>query len=194
VNPTPVQVSVPPSVVNFPPQQAYFGMEGIPQFAIYSLGQYVKLNTNCKNFSSLVPAEDALCELKAYFVDTKLNSQNQAIVTRSEQERVFDLFEKSRPRDRPSTTIAPNETRFGTVSPGILDQSIDESLRKAAKTVLVVGEYTWRDGGGLHTDQSCRWLQLGPDSGTDIFAGPGTLKTTVTTTWNSCSGHNGVKR
>ena len=94
--PPQIQVNLPPQVSSFPPEQAFFGPDGAPGIGNYSFGKYVAVSSNCKNFSQSVPAEDAMCWMRAFFVDTKLNSQKQAVVSEAVQDDKFSQFEKEK--------------------------------------------------------------------------------------------------
>jgi hypothetical protein len=186
------EVNVPSTVVNIPGQQAYFGPDGAPSIGNYGFGQYIAVGGKCKNFSLYVPAENAMCWIKAFSVDTKPNSENQPVVTQAVEDDHFSQFQKSLGplRNGQRTTVAPGESSFGTASPGILDDKLDAAFREGKKTILFLGEYNWKDSGGSHTDQACTWLQIGGIS--NIFAGPGLLKANVGTIWHSCVQHNGL--
>ncbi len=112
--PPQIQVNVPPSVVNIPPQMAYFGSTGKMDLGNYGFGRYVSVNVPCVNFSQTIPAENAECWLQAYFVDTKLNPQNQPIVADSVADKKYAEFEKGIAPVRKSrlATIAPGEIKF----------------------------------------------------------------------------------
>jgi hypothetical protein len=191
--PPQVQVSVPPSTVNFPPQMAFFGPDGSISLGNYGFGKYIAVSSTCKNFSQSVPAENAMCWFKSSIVDTKPNSQNQSIVAESVQDTAFEIFEKSLIplRNGQRTTLGPGESHFGTSSPALLDEKLDIALRAGTKTILLAAEYNWKDGAGSHTNQLCKWLQLGPEMPT-IFSGPGILSSNVPIIWNSCTRHNGL--
>jgi hypothetical protein len=188
-----VQVNVPPPVVNIPFEQAYFGPDGAPSLGNYSFGKYVAVTGNCKNFSSWVAAEDAMCWMRAFAVDTKLNTQQQPIVPQATQDEKFAEFQKSLSslRKGQRTTVGPGESHFGTVSPGILDEKLDAAFRTAKKTILFAAEYNWRDRAGWHTDELCMWLQLGTEM-PPLFSGPGSMIPNAETTWNRCINHNGL--
>ena len=193
--PPQVNVNVPASTVNIPPEEAYFGPDGAPSLGSYFFGKYVAVTSSSKNFSPSVPAEDAMVWARAFPVDTTLTSQDQPIVTLLVQDQKFAEFEKSLPslRKGQRTTVGPGESNFGTASPGILDEKLDNEFRNATKTILFASEYNWRDRGGWHTNQFCAWLQLGPEMPA-IFSGPGSMIPHAAITWNRCNNHNGLVR
>lgn len=183
--PAQVQVYVPPSVVNLPPQMAYMASTHIGLID-YRIGNRIAVSSECKNLSQSIPAEDAACGLVGtYVVDVAWNEMKQPIVAVTVQDKIYSLFEKTVPKQLKlvltRTTYGPGESKVSTgYSEEVLDQPLDDAFKSNKKTILFVAEYDWRDGLGRHINQLCTWLV--PEGG-PIQKG----------TWGSCKHHNGLQ-
>jgi hypothetical protein len=191
-NPPHVEVNLPAPVVNIPPQMAYMSVVGNGVAGPnYSIGGYLAVSSGCKNLSSSAVAENASCVVSLRVVDTKLNSVKEPIVPEATEEEVYRQFKKeiaSMYLERKS--YGPGESDFKTVFSPIVDPQLDEAFRSGSKTVLLLGEYVWKDGTGEHTNQHCVWLQMYPG----LFSRPGAMAPDARITWHQCKNHNGLKK
>src|ERR1039458_4426709 len=161
--PPQLQVNVPGTIVNFPPQMAYMEQSEIG-VVDPKIGTPVAVSTTCKNVSPSIPAEKTVCWRHLEVVDTKFNSLNQPIVSEMIQDKAYSRFEKGIRSLKYSTeTYGPGESHFGTVfTEAILDQTLDRAFSAGTKTLLFTGEYDWQDGLGKHGNQICMWFQMVP--------------------------------
>jgi hypothetical protein len=191
-NPPHIEVNLPTPVVKVPPGEAYMSAEGsgvvLPS---YKIGGNLAVSSGCKNLSPSAIAESASCVIGLRVVNTKMNPSNQPMVDPATEEKEYLQFKK----DVSSIDIArksygPNESDFKSVFSPIVDEELDRHFRSGSKTILVLGEYGWRDGVGEHTNEYCVWLQNYPG----LFSGPGAISANATITWHSCKNHNGLRR
>jgi hypothetical protein len=185
-----IQVNVPPPVVNIPAQMAYMASSDLGIVAsAYRIGGTIAVDATCKNISQSAVANNATCIRGLRVVDTKLNLLQQPIVTEAVQDSMYRQFrEEIIHIQTERTTYGPNESKMGTVFSPTIDEQLDLAFRNGTKTVLYLGEYSWKDGTGEHTDEICAWLQMYPA----LFTGPGTMASNVPILWNNCVHHNGL--
>jgi hypothetical protein len=182
----------PPQVqVNIPGQMAYMSSTDIGVVLdSYRIGGNFVVSTTCKNLSTSVVAEDAACVRGLRVVSTKLNAQKQPVVTTEVQDATYRQFQKDIASiDVERRPYGPGESFFASVATPPVDEKLDAALRAGSKTVLYVGEYSWKDGLGPHTNEICAWLQIYPG----MFSGPGALARNASITWNHCKGHDGLQ-
>ena len=178
--PVPVQITVPvPGVqVTIPPtptqkNPAYMMVEE-PKI-IHDIGKPLSVSTFCRNKSSL-PAKDVTCGSQYFFVAT-----NGGLVDKAVEDSIFDKFlmtqkEGRRPQGESGPTIAPGAASWATSFGPIYDDSLKAVLNSGQVTLLAAGLLIYADDIGVHTTESCLWIQPSID-----------FKELV---WHLCHGHN----
>jgi hypothetical protein len=191
-NPPHVEVNLPAPVVNIPAQMAYMSSVGTGVVtSSYKIGGYIAVSSGCKNLSSSAVAENASCVIALRVVDTKPNSLKQPIVPEIIEEEEHRKFKKEiASLYTAKKSYGPGENDFKTAFSPLVDRHLDEAFRSGSKTVLMLGEYTWKDGVGEHTNQYCVWLQMYAG----LFSGPGAIDPNATITWHGCKNYNGLKK
>ncbi len=153
-----INVTPPPN--STPPQQAYVHTVtlGVSQ---YQIGSEIHVNNTCEN-STDVLALDVSCLHALLVVDTQpLGSHGEPIVPKDTQLAKIKLFEQElmRQKIRDFYSLGPHEQKWGTNHGPILDSDLDNKLRNGGKALLVIGVDLWKDKGGRHRNEDCRWLQ-----------------------------------
>jgi hypothetical protein len=186
----PIQINVPPSVVNSPPQTAYIAsLDPMVVLGTYKIGGNWAVSEDCKNTSPSVVAQSVACVQGLRIAKTKPNVFKQPTVEQSIQDNLYLQFRKDIASTEPARkSYGPGESTLGTVFSPVIDDTLDLAFRTGSKTLLFLGEYTWKDGAGQHRNEACEWLQLAPQ----MFAGPGALAPNVQFVWQYCVEHNGL--
>ncbi len=187
----PMQINVPPAVINSPPQTAYVAsLDPMVVLGTYKIGGNWAVSNECKNTSTSVVAKDVACVQGLRIAKTERNVFKQPIVSQSVQDDLYLQFRKDIGSREPARkSYGPGEGTVGTVFSPAIDDKLDGALRRGSKTLLFLGEYSWKDGAGQHDNETCAWLQLAPQ----MFAGPGALAPNVQFVWQYCAKHNGLK-
>jgi hypothetical protein len=187
----PVQINVPPAVINSPPETAYIAArDPMVVLGTYKVGGNWAVSEECKNTSTSVVARAVACVQGLRIARTEPNVFKQPIVTQSVQEDLYLQFQKDIASAKPAKkNYGPGESTVGTVFSPIVNDKLDIAFRRGSRTLLFLGEYTWKDAAGQHDNEICAWLQLAPQ----MFAGPGALAPNVQFVWQYCAKHNGLK-
>jgi hypothetical protein len=197
--PPKVEVNIPPATVNppqvkvsIPPQMAYLGVTqpGVNSSS-YRIGFPLEIVLKPKNLSSSVVAQEASTVRGAWIVSTTLDGLKQQVVSDPEQDRAYWEIKASISKLGPPTlqTFGPSQDYIVSAVTEPINASLDDALRRGAKTILLYVQNDWRDQSGHHANEFCAWLQVR----SDLFSGPGVMASTVAPMWYSCSHHNGLK-
>jgi hypothetical protein len=184
-----IQVNVPPTPA--PPQTAYMKAHdpGIV-LSSYKLGGNWAVSVECENTSPTVIAQEAACRDGLRVVETKPNVFKQPIVDQSVEDEEYKTFRQEMDSTSPNRrNYGPGENGVTTVFTSVIDNKLDKAFRRGAKTLLLLADFSWKDGTGEHHNEVCSWLQISPQ----MFLGPGILAPSNQFVFHYCVGHNGVR-
>jgi hypothetical protein len=191
-NPPQVQVNVPAPIVNIPAHMAWMATYNTAVHAdTYAIGSRLHVSSGCKNLSTSEVAQSVACVIGIRVVETKMNPENQPIVTEKVEDRAWSEFKK----DFASTEIdrkdyGPTEGDYKTVATAeTVDEALDNAFSHQKKTIMLFGEYSWRDGLGMHTNDYCVWMENTPT----LFSG-GKMGLNTPFAWHSCKNHHGLQK